>query len=125
MEQRKSLQNKKRKGFTLVELIVVIAVLAILSVLAVVAFQNVQSGARTAAINADAARLASHINMFEATTGGTWGTDAGVLSDSGSHSFTPLGTDIVVTIEINPPSGDEGYLAAVQTRAAEIRNEAE
>jgi prepilin-type N-terminal cleavage/methylation domain-containing protein len=56
--------NKKRKGFSLVELIVVISIMLVLSVLAVVAFTNISDSAREAAERADANAVARSLNTF-------------------------------------------------------------
>lgn len=60
------IENKKSKGFTLVELIVVIGVLAILAVAAVVGFQGIQANARRATLSAEANMTASVLNNFNA-----------------------------------------------------------
>lgn len=62
----KKYNPRHNKGFTLVELIVVIGILLILSSIAVVSFGNIMENARNAARHADAARLASALNQFNA-----------------------------------------------------------
>ena len=56
--------NKKRKGFTLVELIVVMAVLLVLSVLAVMAYSDIQETFRRSARVSDAGAIARSINTY-------------------------------------------------------------
>ena len=58
--------QKKKKGFTLVELIVVVSVLLILAVLAVVAYSNITDSARQAALRSDASTLAGALNNYNA-----------------------------------------------------------
>ena len=63
-EIKKKLQNKRKKGFTLVELIVVIAILALLAVGAVFAFNGIQRNAQRATFSADATALARALNNY-------------------------------------------------------------
>jgi type IV pilus assembly protein PilA len=57
-------RNKKKKGFTLVELIVVIGILLVLSVLATVAYNNLAAQAEIAGLRSDAATLARALNVY-------------------------------------------------------------
>jgi type IV pilus assembly protein PilA len=59
-------KNKKRKGFTLIELIVVIAILAILAAVAVPNFIGLTNKATTAVEIAAAAEYANAINITNA-----------------------------------------------------------
>ncbi len=54
--------NKKRKGFTLVELIVVIAILLILAVAAVGAYSGFELQARKASLKSDASAVVTALN---------------------------------------------------------------
>lgn len=56
--------NKKRKGFTLVELIAVIAILAVLSVGAITGYSNVRAGAEKAVNKSNAAVIANTLNTY-------------------------------------------------------------
>ena len=62
--------NKKKKGFTLIELIVVIAILAILAAVAVPNFIGITDSAKTATQVAAAAEYANAINIVNATATG-------------------------------------------------------
>lgn len=57
-------QNKNRKGFTLVELVVVIAILAVLSVGAITGYSNVRDGADEAVAKANASVIVNSLNTF-------------------------------------------------------------
>jgi len=60
----KIMNQKKKKGFTLIELIVVIAILAILAAVAVPSFIGITTTARTAQENGAAAEFANAINIY-------------------------------------------------------------
>ncbi len=60
----KIMNQKKKKGFTLIELIVVIAILAILAAVAVPSFIGITDTARTAQENGAAAEFANAINIY-------------------------------------------------------------
>lgn len=63
----KTKNNKKRKGFTLIELIVVIAILAILAAVAIPQFFSLIDRANQATLVANAAEVANAINVYNAT----------------------------------------------------------
>lgn len=65
----KMLNKKRKKGFTLIELIVVIAILGILAAIAIPRFGNVQDGAAKAAHNSNVATLESAANLYIASVG--------------------------------------------------------
>jgi prepilin-type N-terminal cleavage/methylation domain-containing protein len=60
--------SKKKKGFTLVELIVVIGILLVLAVLATVGYGNLSDTARRAALRADAVTLTRALNVFNSVS---------------------------------------------------------
>ena len=63
----KLINKKRKKGFTLIELIVVIAILAILAAVAVPNFIGITDSARKATENGAAAEYANAININNAT----------------------------------------------------------
>lgn len=67
----KPLARKKKKGFTLIELVVVIAILAVLSVVAVVAYSNIRQDAVNSADNANGAAIVRALNTYNALGGTT------------------------------------------------------
>jgi prepilin-type N-terminal cleavage/methylation domain-containing protein len=103
-------RNKKRKGFTLVELIVVIAIMLVLAVVAGVAIGGIIASANTASARSDATILAQSLNNFNAlvTAPATrvtnlTGTGNGVTIDSrrgGTNNTAPL-----INLNISGPGG--------------------
>lgn len=67
----KTRNNKRRKGFTLIELIVVIAILAILAAVAVPNFIGLTAKANTAVEVATAAEYVNAINIANTMNAGT------------------------------------------------------
>lgn len=70
----KKMQNpslRKRKGFTLIELIVVIAILAILAAIAIPAFVGTLNRSKVRSHNANVRIIQSAIKVYEAETGNT------------------------------------------------------
>ena len=66
---RKRVTFGNRRGFTLIELMIVVAIIGILAAIAVPLYQNIQSRARTAKVQADTRTIASAMVMYSAHCG--------------------------------------------------------
>ena len=85
----KMLANKKRKGFTLVELIVVIVVIAIIAAIAIPRIVSFQDSARKARIQAEHRELVTAIQLYRAanpdatTNAVSWANIAAYMNTNG------------------------------------------
>jgi len=71
----------RRKGFTLIELIIVVAILGILAMIAIPRITTSTSSARTTACQTNQATLDTMIEMYYADTGG-YPTLAALVADA-------------------------------------------
>ncbi|HBI93917.1 MAG TPA: type II secretion system protein [Terrisporobacter glycolicus] len=94
--------NKKRKGFTLIEMVIVITIIGILSSIAVTKYSKVQENAKKNADYATAANLATAA-MISISDGNTSVQPSNLESD-GYIQFVPVsksvkGNEFVVTAQ--------------------------
>lgn len=96
----------KKKGFTLIELIVVIAVLGILAVIAVPKFSDVQKNARIKADAATAKQIINAARIYEAekniSVGTVTLTNVGTLMQVPSN--TQSGTKGAFALDVSTPT---------------------
>lgn len=92
---------KKRRGFTLIELIVVIAILAILAAILVPTMMNIIGTAR------DQVRKSNAAAVFSAAQAAyvTLAVVQGVEIDTGDHSSSTEGDELIEEIEKNLGAG--------------------
>jgi len=103
--------NKKRRGFTLIEMVIVITIIGILSSIAVTKYSKVQENAKKNADYATAANLATAA-MISISDGNTSVQPSNLESDGyiqfvpvaksvkgGSFDVTAQGDSVTVTIE--------------------------
>ena len=114
------LQNsslRKRKGFTLIELIVVIAILAILAAIAIPTFLGTLDRANDRTVLANQRIIASAVSLFLAENGALPANDgnltqyitggiAGMQGDPVGSTYTVGYTATAVTIAATSPSGN-------------------
>lgn len=81
------LNTDKRKGFTIVELLIVIVVIAILAAITIVAYNGVQARARDAQRKEDIATIAKAFELYYAQNG-TYPVTSGSTSINGSWTTT-------------------------------------
>ena len=102
------MQNKSKKGFTLVEIMIVVVIIGLLAAMAVPAFQKVRSTSQEKAIVNNLRQLASAADQYFIEFGVTTiGTDKLVGADAYVKALTP------VAGEAYPTSVTEGTPIAV------------
>jgi uncharacterized protein (TIGR02145 family)/prepilin-type N-terminal cleavage/methylation domain-containing protein len=111
--------EKKRSGFTIVELLIVIVVIAILAALTFVAFNGLQNRARVAQVSSGLTQAQKKLELYKVTNNGypTSGnlSSAGVTDNDVTYQYTSDGTNYCIT----GTTGDVAYNLSSTTALAE------
>jgi len=120
----------KRKGFTLVELVIVIAILGILAAVAIPAYANLQEEARSSQAQATLGSFRSALGIYYAKNKGAWPTLAnlGTLFADGKIPTPIISSDstkninAVVAFADPGPSADVGGWMYDATKGSVVLN---
>lgn len=126
----------RKKGFSLVELVIVVVIVGLLAAIAIPRFSRGAAGANESAVAGDLSVLRNAIEMYAAEHGGTYPA-VGVLADSltlysdaaGNTNATKSATYQygpyilkIPTLKAGTHVGENGFEAVASTPAAETAN---
>lgn len=114
----KKMQLKKRKGFTLIELVIVVAIIGILSLMILPQFNNVTSDAKVKTFEANCQTVVSAIAMYQAGNNGkypTSGTDLDPYINGGWAALTGKPDGATYTYNGPAAAGASGSFTASYT----------
>ncbi len=108
----KMLNKKRKKGFTLIELIVVIAILGILAAIAIPRFANVTASANTAAEEANIRTIESAAQLYLAAQASpsTVNVTANNNTKTAASNFLAAYLDLPIT---QPAATTKGYVVTI------------
>lgn len=116
--------KKRKRGFTIVELVVVVLIIGVLALMALPVFQNVTEDAKTKTFQNNARVLISAIGMYQSENAGNYPTqmsDVDMYVNGGTDSITGgtsgeatpkgatyvIGADGSMTAKFTPKGGTE------------------
>lgn len=109
MTDAKKKVNKKKKGFTLVELVVVVAIIAILALIAVPRFVNMTESGRVATMESNHNALRTAITLYSAEHGGELPPADGANSDELPNVLGKYLQDITLDADGDPTTSVHTY----------------
>lgn len=92
----------KRKGFTIVELLIVIVVIVILAAITIVAYNGIQARGRDSVCKYDLETIAKAVQLYNADNGQYPPTQIGWCTEISNPSFTQLKTALQTYISKIP-----------------------
>jgi prepilin-type N-terminal cleavage/methylation domain-containing protein len=109
------MNQKKDKGFTLVELLIVIVILGILATVTVFAVSGITNRGKATACNADKKTLLTAIESYAADNG-SYPADLAAIADGGllaDDGISANWTYTLVPAVVGPPAVPESYTLVV------------
>lgn len=114
-------RKNRKKGFTLIELIVVVAILAILAAVAIPSFVGLQSRAQQGVAISDASSIAGALNIANSLKSGsftalpTWTTYAAMSATTALGNLAPNMSDAAVVAAVGKLAYSSGVFTVNTT----------
>jgi len=99
------MQNKSKKGFTLVEIMIVVVIIGLLAAMAVPAFQKVRENSQSKAILNNLRQVASAGQQYLLEEGATVVTGASLITAEYLNTINALGTEDYTLLSVSSDGG--------------------
>jgi type IV pilus assembly protein PilA len=99
------MQNKSKKGFTLVEIMIVVVIIGLLAAMAVPAFQKVRETSQSKAILNNLRQVASAGQQYLLETGATEVTGASLVTAEYLNTINKLGAEDYDALSVSADGG--------------------